>query len=135
MPDLVSRWDYFYERTIGCIGSLNDWLERALSLSLRDGGAQMKPEHWEKRAPLLSQCQKKFSQIQQAEDELREDESSWMEFRDELWKKSKANCINSNETTSKDEITLSEEIKSSKRKKRVGIRNPHRDPIGKNARR
>ncbi len=29
-PDLVSRWDYFYERSLGCVGVLKDWLTRSL---------------------------------------------------------------------------------------------------------
>jgi hypothetical protein len=33
-PDLVSKWDYFYERSIGCVGVLKDWLTRSLALVL-----------------------------------------------------------------------------------------------------
>ena len=37
-PDLVKDWDYFYERSIGCVGVLKDWLTRALAVALRNGG-------------------------------------------------------------------------------------------------
>ena len=29
-PDLLQHWKYCYERTIGCVGVLKDWLTRAL---------------------------------------------------------------------------------------------------------
>lgn len=36
-PDLVSRAEYFYERSVGCVGVLKDWLTRALATALDDG--------------------------------------------------------------------------------------------------
>ncbi|MGC2236185.1 MAG: AAA family ATPase [Pyrinomonadaceae bacterium] len=133
MPDLVSRWDYFYERTIGCIGTLNDWLERSLSLALRDGGRQMKPEHWEKRSPLLSQCQKKFLEVANAERSLLEDANDWVDLRRNLGLgEIETGDINSGYEVSVKEPNDSIETKSSKRKKRVGIRNPVRDHVGVN---
>jgi energy-coupling factor transporter ATP-binding protein EcfA2 len=133
MPDLVSRWDYFYERTIGCIGTLNDWLERALSLALRNGGRQMNSDHWEKRSPLLSQCQKKFFEVKNAELSLLEAANGWGEFREKLGLAGiETGDINSGYEALMKESNDSTETKSSKRKKRVGTRNPHRDSIGIN---
>jgi archaellum biogenesis ATPase FlaH len=37
-PDLVGDWDYFYERSVGCVGVLKDWITRALAKALKDGG-------------------------------------------------------------------------------------------------
>ncbi|MHC5727326.1 MAG: ATP-binding protein, partial [Nostoc sp.] len=36
-PDLVSHWEYFYERTLGCVGILKNWLTRALKDALAEG--------------------------------------------------------------------------------------------------
>lgn len=36
-PDLVSLSDYLYERSLGCVGLLKDWLTRALSEALMHG--------------------------------------------------------------------------------------------------
>ena len=36
-PELVNQWDYFYERSIGCVGVLKDWLTGALALALENG--------------------------------------------------------------------------------------------------
>lgn len=33
-PNLLAHWDFLYERTIGCVGILKDWLVRALSQAL-----------------------------------------------------------------------------------------------------
>lgn len=34
--ELVSRYDYFYERSVGCVGILKNWLDRTLSAALAD---------------------------------------------------------------------------------------------------
>jgi hypothetical protein len=43
MPEMVEpllqHWPYFYERSIGCIGVLKDWLIRAVAASLADEAA------------------------------------------------------------------------------------------------
>ncbi len=36
-PDFVSQAEYFYERSVGCVGVLKDWLTRSLSAVLKDG--------------------------------------------------------------------------------------------------
>lgn len=36
-PDLVAQTEYFYERSVGCVGVLKDWLTRALAAALEDG--------------------------------------------------------------------------------------------------
>jgi len=36
-PDLLQCWKYAYERTIGCVGVLKDWLTRALAQALEQG--------------------------------------------------------------------------------------------------
>jgi energy-coupling factor transporter ATP-binding protein EcfA2 len=125
-PDLVAKWDYFYERTLGCIGTLNDWLERSFSLALRDGGKQMVPKHWEKRSPMFSQCKKKYLEIARAEKELREAEDCWSKFRGQIGLFS---------TKSESDKDLKKENKSAKRGRpagKVGIRNPKRDSIKSN---
>ncbi|BAZ33591.1 ATPase (plasmid) [Cylindrospermum sp. NIES-4074] len=37
IPTLMQHWFYFYERSIGCVGVLKDWLIRAVAAALRDG--------------------------------------------------------------------------------------------------
>src|SRR2546423_10583999 len=71
-PDLVSDWDYFYERSIGCIGILKDWLVRALAKALKDGGRTMTRKHLEKSALSISQIDKMFSEAIEGEALLNE---------------------------------------------------------------
>lgn len=33
---LMQHWFYFYERSIGCVGVLKDWLVRAVAAALHD---------------------------------------------------------------------------------------------------
>jgi hypothetical protein len=37
IPALMQHWFYFYERSIGCVGVLKDWLIRAVAAALHDG--------------------------------------------------------------------------------------------------
>ena len=43
-PDLLHTWKYCYERTIGCVGVLKDWLTRALAEALEQGKRRL-PTH------------------------------------------------------------------------------------------
>lgn len=38
IPTLMQEWVYFYERSIGCVGVLKDWLIRTVAATLHDGG-------------------------------------------------------------------------------------------------
>src|SRR3989304_9628642 len=37
-PDLVGRHEYLYEGSVGCVGVLKNWLNRALAAVLAEGG-------------------------------------------------------------------------------------------------
>lgn len=38
-PDLMRHWEFFYDRTAGCIGNLYDWLAAAYKKALKDSNA------------------------------------------------------------------------------------------------
>jgi hypothetical protein len=40
-PDLAHDWEFLYERSVGCVGVLKQWLIRALSVALRAGEAAL----------------------------------------------------------------------------------------------
>jgi len=46
-PNLLARWDYFYESSLGCIGVLKDWLTRALGEGLDEGANCLTDKHVE----------------------------------------------------------------------------------------
>lgn len=54
---LVDQWSYFYERCIGCIGVLKDWLVRALAASLAAGQSELLLECIQECALPIAQCE------------------------------------------------------------------------------
>ncbi|MBI4320946.1 MAG: ATP-binding protein [Chloroflexi bacterium] len=49
-PNLVARWEYLYERSVGCVGVLKNWLSRALAAALEEGEATLTDRHLERHA-------------------------------------------------------------------------------------
>jgi hypothetical protein len=47
---LMQHWFYFYERSIGCVGVLKDWLVRASAAALHDGCDTLSWERLEEHA-------------------------------------------------------------------------------------
>src|SRR5260221_2573463 len=44
---LIQRWWYFFEGSIGCIGTLKQWLVRSLYRALREESPELTPAHLE----------------------------------------------------------------------------------------
>ncbi|WP_414516807.1 ATP-binding protein [Nostoc sp. PCC 9305] len=117
-PNLVDRWEYFYERTLGCIGTLKDWLTRALKDALDREATTITLKDLQKRALSVSQCQKMFKEIQEGERQLSETEADVQNLRSLLGLGMKP-------------IGLPEETpKTTRPPGKVGKRKPKRDPIG-----
>jgi energy-coupling factor transporter ATP-binding protein EcfA2 len=70
--DLVAAWDFLYERSLGCIGVLKDWLMRALIASLRNENSTLTLPTLEKTALSVSQCEKILSEAREGEARLAE---------------------------------------------------------------
>src|SRR5439155_26666308 len=56
-PDLAAEWEYLYERSIGCVGVLKDWLVRGLAHALQRGKTSVSSSDLEPYALSLSQCE------------------------------------------------------------------------------
>jgi Cdc6-like AAA superfamily ATPase len=50
LQSLMQHWFYFYERSIGCVGVLKDWLIRAVAAALQDGCDTLSFERLEEHA-------------------------------------------------------------------------------------
>jgi hypothetical protein len=129
-PDLVGNWEYFYERSIGCVGVLKDWLARALKKALKDGGKTLEDKHLAKSALSISQCEKMIAEAIEGE-KASDDESHGSRSMlrtllhlDSLPAKRSPNNRDSIETN--DRL-----VRGRKPLRRVGERRPTRDPIGK----
>lgn len=117
-PDLVSHWEYFYERTLGCVGILKNWLTRALKDVLDKEATTITLKDLQKRAWSIAQCQRMFKEIKEGERQLSETETDVNNLRSALGLGAKT-------------IALPEEAQKTTRPPgKVGKRKPKRDPIG-----
>ncbi|GHO68385.1 hypothetical protein KSC_072770 [Ktedonobacter sp. SOSP1-52] len=79
---LVKHWPYFYERSIGCIGVLKDWLVRAVAATLAENQSKLLFERIAECALPLAQCESMAMEAASGEQELRYTASR----RQHLWR-------------------------------------------------
>ncbi|MFM2312472.1 MAG: hypothetical protein RLZZ04_1748, partial [Cyanobacteriota bacterium] len=116
----VDRWDYFYERSLGCVGILKDWLTRTLRDALEEEARTITDKHLKRRAWSVSQCKRMLQEIEEGESQLEETEQDVSDLRKALG-------------LDPDLITKTSKNLSKPKKKgsqRVGQRKPKRDSIG-----
>ncbi len=82
IPALMQHWFYFYERSIGCVGVLKDWLIRAVAAALHDGCDRLTLARVEEHALTLSQCERMALDAIEGEQKLGYSESR----REHLWR-------------------------------------------------
>lgn len=129
-PDLISMWDYFYERSIGCVGVLKDWLTRSLALALEDNSPTLTLKHLEHRALSVSQCNAMLRELVDGEREFQEQEEARAGLRINLG----LETVPLSRASKEDSINSAEKSRKAGprgRKQRVGMRNPVRDKVGK----
>jgi hypothetical protein len=134
-PNLVDEWDYFYERSIGCIGVLKDWLNKALVKALKDKELILRPEYLKKTQLSIGQCEKMLADAIDGENKLNETEASRLLFRKKLGLETNLSChspVSNSENTPCETTTQATEKNPVGRKKdwRPGQRKPKRDRIG-----
>jgi len=130
-PWLVNKyWEYCYERSIGCIGTLKDWLVQALDLALEEGATTLSLNHLEQTAKSASECIQMAKDAIEGEERLTDSKESQRQLRELL--NSKKQKVQEDQTNSdgdgKQQNNGSKSKGSSRR--RVGQRNPKRDPVG-----
>ncbi len=81
LEGLMAHWQTCYERTIGCIGVLHDWLARALAMALHSGSEQLTWERLITRALPVLPCHRLAKGAIDGERALTDTE----EQRRELW--------------------------------------------------
>src|SRR5579859_33589 len=72
MPDLKRHWEYLYERSIGCVGILKDWLLRSLATAIGESAPILSLKHLEKHALSASQCQRLIEEASLGEVQFRD---------------------------------------------------------------
>src|SRR5260370_34218415 len=69
-PDLLSAWDLLYERSVGCIGILKEWLDPALIASLRECFGKLTCRQLEATALSAAQWEKIAVEAHEGETQL-----------------------------------------------------------------
>lgn len=132
-PDLVSKWDYFYERSIGCVGVLKDWLTRSLALALEDNSNTLTLKCLERRALSVAQCTTMLNEALIGEKQLREREDTLLKLRKTLGLETKTLYEEQTEEQTQASIEDLKDVttgNTTRRKRPVGRRNPVRDKVG-----
>jgi hypothetical protein len=80
-PDLVTSWEYLYERSIGRVGVLKDWLVRGLATAIRQSAPTLTLKHLEKHALSVSQCDRLIKEAARGESQFREDSDALERLR------------------------------------------------------
>ena len=132
-PELMERWEYCYVRSIGCVGVLKGWLTRALACALIDQEKTLTLKMLQAHAPLLSQCEKMAVEAVEGERMLTLQDQSETHLLHVLGfpRKVPGALVGVDFAAVKDKSAADGEApRLPKKLKRVGHRNPKRDPVG-----
>jgi hypothetical protein len=119
-PDLMAAWEFFYERSVGCVGILKEWLVRACVRAIRHGAVSLSHEHLERTALSISQCEKILAESREGETRLNDTEDSRLRLCTLL----------GFEASVAQAQRAAGASQPARRTVRVGQRSPERDPIG-----
>jgi hypothetical protein len=122
-PDLIGRYVYCYERSVGCIGVLKNWLTRALAAALADGQATLTPSQLERHAEPTRKLLRLAREIQEGEEALAEPQQE--AERSEL-----SRLLGLDSVAVSSAAPTAAETTASRSAGRVGQRKPTRDPVG-----
>jgi hypothetical protein len=70
LDTLMQHWSYFYERSIGCVGVLKDWLVRAVATALHDGSDTLTLTRVHDHALSEAQCERMAIEATEGEQAL-----------------------------------------------------------------
>lgn len=126
-PDLAGEWEYLYERSIGCVGILKDWLMRALVSVSRRNNDSLAHKDLEAHAPTVAQCDKMLSEAQEGEAGLMESAEQRSRLRARLGLKT----LDRRDDSQSPRIThAADPLVSQSSRRKPGQRRPTRDAVG-----
>jgi AAA domain len=124
-PDLLQHWKYCYERTIGCVGVLKDWLTRALAEAMEKGEKTLSRALLEEHALSVDRCDQMITEAMAGEAALTEDDNAAYRLRVRLGLE--PGPAQQQERQEKRQVQTGNP--SPRRSPRVGHRKPTRDPV------
>jgi hypothetical protein len=126
-PDLAKEWEFLYERSVGCVGILKEWLVKALASTLGCGADRRERKDLDACALSVSQCEKLLSECIEGEARLEESDDGRHRLRVRLG-------LNGAGTRTALEhrptVPRARVDSAHKAKRRPGQRRAKRDPIG-----
>ncbi|PSB08479.1 hypothetical protein C7B62_16690 [Pleurocapsa sp. CCALA 161] len=124
LPELETHWEYFYERSIGCVGILKDWLTQAYRKALDENASTLTEQHWQPYAPSVSKCIQMAAEAIEGEQALQFESGELTLLRQKLGLSGVSSLVL---PTNNSSVGLTN---AQKRKYKPGVRQPHRDVIG-----
>jgi nucleoside-triphosphatase THEP1 len=122
--DMLKYSDFFYERSLGCVGILKDWIERTFRKVLSSGKEQLSIDDFNKYALTINQCLTIAEEIINGEKDQEETENG----REDLQKKIGMSVPNN--LLDEEPHETKKNKRSKKSNKNVGERKPKRDNVG-----
>ncbi|WP_242476175.1 AAA family ATPase [Bacillus cereus] len=119
-PDLINNYDFIYERTLGCVGILKDWLSRCLVGALNNGEATINLHALKKYALPISKIEIMMEEIEIGENKFVENKEKINEIRVKMGLE-KFNIDSANQIS---------KARKNQSKRNVGERKAKRDVIG-----
>jgi hypothetical protein len=137
-PDLIKHADYLYEGSVGCVGILKNWLNRALGLALATEQSTLTLAHLERTAEPMRKLLRLAREIKEGETALLDMKNQSAELRTLLgissihpaWVQSRGE---SQERQIEPPLTNGQDGQMApvtRRSRRVGQRQPVRDTVG-----
>ena len=121
--DLANIWDFLYERSLGCIGILKDWLMQALVVAARSDTPALSLAVLERTALSGSQCEKMLQDAREGEARLADNDDTRVRLRRLLNLPDRAVApVAAAKAVTPDGPKVG--------RRAPGVRHPRRDPIG-----
>ncbi len=119
-----SQWKYCYERTVGCVGVLKDWLTRVLAEAMERGEKTISRSLLEQHALSVDRCDQMVTEAAAGETALTEDDNAAYRLRVRLGLEQAP--------AQQQGYAKGQASSHTRQSQRVGQRKPQRDPV-KNA--
>jgi len=82
--NLVHNWESLYERSLGCVGIMKQWLVRAATAAARNGSRSLAKGDLESQALCMAQCEQLYTEIADGELKLEERSDAVSRYRSKL---------------------------------------------------
>ena len=119
--ELPGIWDFLYERSLGCIGILKDWLMQALIVAVRNDSPGLTVAILEKTALSAPQCEKMLQEAREGEARLADNSDTRIRLR---------RLLNLSDAADAPVVSTAKPTKQSRGRRTPGVRDPQRDQIG-----